>query len=132
MSGLKSDDNRDEAGKFKPGAKAGPGRPKGARNRLGEAFLSALADDFETHGIAAIQEVRENKPSDYLKVCASILPKEFNVRVDPLEEMTDDQLRARLDQLDADIAALGGEGADTGTEEGEAGAKPAPAVSALH
>jgi hypothetical protein len=27
------------------------GRPKGARNKLGEAFLDALYDDFKVHGV---------------------------------------------------------------------------------
>ena len=33
--------------------------------------------DFEKNGIVAIEEVRETKPDQYLKVIASILPKEI-------------------------------------------------------
>jgi hypothetical protein len=53
------------------------GRPKGSRSKLGEAFLEALCDDFNANGIAAIQTVREEKPDQYLKVIASILPKQI-------------------------------------------------------
>lgn len=66
-----------EAGKdtrFKPG---NPGRPKGARNKLGEAFIKAMLDDFNEHGVAAVETVRIEKPDQYLKVIASILPKEI-------------------------------------------------------
>lgn len=53
------------------------GRPKGARNKLGEAFVAALLADFENNGIDAIRRVCEDKPSDYLKVIAGLLPKEL-------------------------------------------------------
>ncbi|MBD9650732.1 hypothetical protein IB267_20525 [Ensifer sp. ENS09] len=56
--------------------KAGnPGRPKGARNKLGEAFLEAMHADFEDHGQDVIERVRKEKPEQYLRVVAPILPK---------------------------------------------------------
>ena len=92
---------------FKPG---NPGRPKGSRNKLGEAFIEALHDDFKTHGVAAIQTVRETKPDQYLKVVASVIPQEVNHKVDDLnDELSDDDLFAewlRLsERIEARIAA---------------------------
>lgn len=95
---------------IKPGEVRNPkGRPKGARNRFGEAFVEALANDFENNGVAVIETVRATDPVQYLKVCASILPKELNVKMDPLDDMTDDELIKRIRDLDAAVsAALGG------------------------
>jgi hypothetical protein len=57
-----------------------PGRPKGARNKLAEAFINDLYQDWKEHGIQVIQEVRETRPSDYLKICAILVrsSSEFN------------------------------------------------------
>lgn len=63
---------------FQVGHPGGPGRPKGSRHRLSEAFVAALADDFEQHGVAVIKAVRKAEPSDYLKIIASLMPKEFD------------------------------------------------------
>ena len=65
-------------GRFQPGHPGGPGRPKGMRNKLGEAFLKALHDDFEQNGIAAIQAARSDDPSSYIRVIAGLLPKEIS------------------------------------------------------
>lgn len=95
---------------FKPG---NPGRPKGARNKLGEAFLEALHADFAQHGVDAIVKVRAEKPDQYLKVIASILPKDLNVTFNPTDSLTDDQILERIRTLDAAIRpflALEGEG----------------------
>ena len=90
-----------------------PGRPKGARNKLGEAFISALHDDFMQHGVTAIAEVREKRPQDYLKVCASLLPKEFTVNVNPIEEMTDSELLERIRDITGQVTIIDA-GADGG------------------
>jgi hypothetical protein len=57
-----------------------PGRPKGARNKLSEAFIDDLYHDWLEHGIQAIRDVRESRPSDYLKICALLVrgSSEFN------------------------------------------------------
>jgi hypothetical protein len=73
---------RDEqSGRFLPGNNGGPGRPRGSRHRLSEDFLSAIADDFTVHGIEAIKRVREEDPCTYIRVVASLLPKEIKADV---------------------------------------------------
>lgn len=63
---------------FKPG---NPGRPKGSRNKLSEDFFKALADDFSTHGPAAIVKMRHEKPNEYAKMVASLMTKEVEANV---------------------------------------------------
>jgi len=105
-------------GTFTAGVSGNPkGKPKGSRNKLGEAFITDLQADWAEHGSKVIETVRLEKPSDYLKVVASILPKELNVRVDPLDEMDDDELTAILAAARA-ACRLHQEGrGDAGTEE---------------
>jgi hypothetical protein len=93
-----------EAGKatqFKPGE---GGRPKGSRNKLGEAFISALQADFREHGDEAIRRTREEKPAEYIKVLAGILPKEIEIRR-PLEDLSDDELVNAIELIRASIGA---------------------------
>lgn len=71
-------DHRDERGRLLPGhtLSVGAGRPRGARNKLGEDFIRTLADDFAEHGVETIQKVRKDDPTAYAKIIASILPRE--------------------------------------------------------
>lgn len=98
---LVSEEKRDEGGRFIVPPKS-PGRPKGARNKLGEAFLEALYADFKDHGVAAIQVVRAEKPDQYLKVVASILPKEIEAG-EKLTNVLEDIL-SRVDGRTREIA----------------------------
>lgn len=58
--------------------------------------------DFLEHGEQAICEVRENKPDQYLKVIASIVPKDFVIHEGEsaleriIEQCTEEQLIAVL------------------------------------
>lgn len=90
---------------FRPGQSGNPaGRPKGARAKLGEAFLEAMHADFQANGAAAIVAVRTDKPDAYLKTIAMILPKELKVSVDPLDELDDADLDKYIKQLAAAIS----------------------------
>lgn len=80
---------------WQPGQSGNPaGRPKGARNKLTEAFLDTLLADFveaveedKTLGAKAIATMRADKPNEYAKMIASILAKEVEVSGDISEEM---------------------------------------------
>lgn len=95
---------KDELGRFVPGVSGNPaGKPKGARTKLGEMFLEALRDDFEANGVVAIVKVREDRPQDYLRVIASLMPKDLNLNVNNLDAATDDELVQRLRDLESVI-----------------------------
>ena len=85
---------------FKKGQVANPkGRPKGSRNKLSEDFITALYDDFKQFGKEAICLVREERTDAYLNVIAKLVPKEMHLKVDPLEDFTDEQLNAKARDL---------------------------------
>jgi hypothetical protein len=93
--------DRNSKGQFLPGS---PGRPKGSRNRLQADFIYALAKDFEEHGEGVIRIVRAEEPTQYLKIVASILPKEF-VFENALAEVGDDQVEEVLAAIRARLIA---------------------------
>lgn len=110
-----------------PFKKGNPGRPKGARHKLGEAFLQDMLADWEKHGIAAIEKVRDTKPEQYLKVVASILPKDISVTVNEFEDATTDELIEQIRHIDTIIRPFLGAGDATEAGKGT-GKKAKPAV----
>jgi hypothetical protein len=99
-----------KSGQFVAGGSS-VGRRKGARNKLHTDFIVALLTHFHhsgpdtfaaetaTRGEAAIEIVFRESPKDYLKLIASIVPKEFIVEDGRLEEMGDDEIAAYLEAL---------------------------------
>jgi hypothetical protein len=82
---------------WKPGTSGNPaGRPRGSRNKLSDDFVAALYDDFQDHGSAAIAACRAQKPDVYVRVIASLLPRDVSIKVQQLDDLTDDQLMRKL------------------------------------
>lgn len=126
-----TEDQQNKPWLFKPGQSGNPkGRKKGSRNKLGEAFIDALQEDFDEHGKQAIVTVRTERPHEYLKVVASILPKELNVRTDALNEMSDDDLAAILGAVQSAVLAGAYAQAGSGSETAP-GHEPPKALRSL-
>jgi len=56
------------------------GRPPGARGKLGEDFLSDLHGAWHKHGSAALERCAQSEPTQFVKVVASVLPREILVQ----------------------------------------------------
>jgi hypothetical protein len=66
---------------WKPGQSGNPkGRPKGSRDKINEAFIRDMVAAWEIHGRAAIEKVAKADPTNFVKIAASLLPKDVNVK----------------------------------------------------
>ncbi len=103
---------------FEKGHK-GPGRSKGARNRIAYKLIEALEKDFQEHGEEAVKIARIERPVEYLKIIASVIPKEFEIIDGRLNELSDEELDvfiAKLrGQLRSSVVADAGSGEDPQT-----------------
>jgi hypothetical protein len=90
---------------FQAGQPKTGGRTRGVKNRLSYAFITALVEDFEKHGAEAIRICRVEKPNEYLRVIAHLMPKELTVEVEPLQEISDDQLIEYIEHTQRQLAS---------------------------
>lgn len=81
-------------------------RPQQTQNRLAGRLIAALANDFEKHGAKAVAAIRADSPTNYLRLVASLMPKELHDE-DPLDEVSDDELVNALAELRALAASRG-------------------------
>ena len=66
--------------------------PRAAR----QAFLRALAASFRHDGAKRMRELSEQRPHDYLKLAAALLPKEYRLKAVDLSDMGDAELTRAL------------------------------------
>ena len=88
---------------FEKGMKKIGGRTKGVKNRLSHAFLTALAEDFEQHGIEALRITRTERPAEYIKVVAGLMPKELEIMDSRLTDLSDEELDVFIAKLRAQL-----------------------------
>ncbi len=65
---------------FKAGSSGGPGRPKGARNKITKAYLDAVAKSFAKNGPEVLEIIKEKRPDVYMKLVAALVPKDLDVK----------------------------------------------------
>ena len=106
---------------YKPGQSGNPaGRPLGSRNKLGEAFIRDLFEHWEANGKKALDSALKDSPAQYMRVVASLLPKNITVKTeDPLGHLSDDQVKALLNAA-RNLAGIVGRVGDE-KREGESG-----------
>jgi hypothetical protein len=95
--------SRNEQGQFINGHIGGPGRPRGSRNKLGEEFCIALYEDFQKHGVAVIEAVRTERPADYLKLVASLVPRQIDLQSGDETFIDKDKAISVLDEMIAQV-----------------------------
>lgn len=96
QSAARHDPSRDpHTGRFLTGNNGSGGRRRGSRNRLAEAFVADVYEEYCQHGKDALRRVREDNPFAFLSMVVRLLPQKYEVEAtSPLEGMTTDELRA--------------------------------------
>jgi hypothetical protein len=84
-----------------------------------------LYDDFVQHGAQVIEEVRVSRPEIYLKVIASILPRQMHVRSESLfAGMTNDDVDQLLGEVRRTLLTRAGASDGAGSEAPVGSNKP--------
>jgi hypothetical protein len=95
---------------FKPGQSGNPrGLPRGSRHRLSECVLAELCETWETHGKDALNRLAAENPVAFVRIVASLVPRQREALVNPFDDFTDED----LDQLAAYLESIRDEAAET-------------------
>jgi hypothetical protein len=89
---------------LKPWQRGGPtpnplGRKPGTPNKFSRAFLADVAEKWHAHGAGVLEEVRRDDPATFLRVCASLVPREILLTTQnatPVSQMSETELQALI------------------------------------
>jgi hypothetical protein len=94
-----TDNNADRdatTGQFVVGHTGHGGRPRGARNRLGEQFLEDLRDCWQRKGMAALEACADDDPAAFVRCVASLMPKDLNINANLSVDVADHLQKLRM------------------------------------
>jgi hypothetical protein len=94
---------------------------RAAQGVLDTRFLAFLADilaDYQEHGPQAIDRMRKEDPTAYIRMIASLVPKQIDKAPNPLEHFTNKE----LEQLETYLESI----ANNGESGASGGDRPTP------
>ena len=122
--------NKNTLRPWKPGQSGNPaGRPKGSRALLSEKFISALLEDFTEHGRLAMEKVRLKQPGIYLRVIASLVPRELHMKN---ESLFDGMSNGQLDEVIESVRRVLASRTPAGSTDGEQKASGGDGSDRIH
>ncbi len=99
-------------------------KEKPVRDERGEKFVADLFADWEAHGRGVLETLRTEKPADYVRIAAAVLPKEKSAKPEPIDELTDAELFERIVRVAAragfEVRAAAAVGREGPTDNDEA------------
>jgi hypothetical protein len=84
------------------------------RNKLTQAFIAALEADWQEHGDAIIEKLREDSPTQYALIVAKLCPVQAQVEISEVDLLTEKMeamtqreriafQRGLLDEMEAEL-----------------------------
>ena len=114
---------------WKPGQSGNPaGRPKGSRGKLAEAFIADLYESWQENGKAAIKKVLDERPHEYLKIVASLMPRQVELKEAAFDDLSSEDIAVLVSLARSALPLPDGSGEGT---EGEGSPQPAEILSPI-
>jgi hypothetical protein len=98
-------------GQFQKGVSGNiAGNAQRTRHLFSKAFVEALSEDFRAGGAEAILRVRTEAPGTYLRICATLIPRELKLEHSQyVKTLSDEQIEQAIKAIQTMLAARAGE-----------------------
>ena len=104
----KTQEPRDEKGRFLPGNSGFGGRPLGSRNKFSQQFIDDVYQVWQQEGIEGLRNAARRSPARFIAVAASLVPKHFRFEHEhKLSALSDEELLQQLLEVEQDLAKAG-------------------------